>query len=313
MLVLSACTSAPPPAPTATPVPDALAAIQARGTFRVGADVNSPPMCSRRPDGVLDGFEVRIAEGIASALGVRLEFVPVNWNSHVLAVQQGSVDAVIAGWIPHDDAPVAFSVPYLASGLALVVPADSNVRSLGDLGGKRVGIYDDPPIKAWAAGRLPESTVRPFADGYFQLLAEGELDAFAYDWAFVLGELTPYLDRAQVVSLNVFPMSYGALLPPDQPGLSAAVDQAISSMRSSAEYRQWLDRYFDPAPIASALNLPPPAADARRHTVAPGETLKSLSARYYGTEDRWMELWRANRDRVAFPERPTVGQTLVIR
>jgi len=39
-----------------------------------------------------------------------------------------------------------------------------------------------------------------------------------------------------------------------------------------------------------------PASSGRRHTVAPKDTLFSLSMRYYGTRARWKEILQANRD-----------------
>jgi polar amino acid transport system substrate-binding protein len=318
LVVLAACRPAPAPAPAEAPdeaaAVDALAAIRARGTLRVGADPTSPPMCFRRPDGSLDGFEVRVAEHVAQRLGVALEIVPVEWDSHDLAVQKGAVDAVIAGWIPNEGVGSAFSAPYLDAGLALAVPKGSSVRGIADLAGKKLGIFDDPAVRRWAAETLHETTVVPLVDGYYNLLVEGQLDAFAYDWAFTLGEVQPFVDDVRIVSLNIMPIRYAALLPPGQPALLAAVNEALAAMRSSEAYRGWLAEHFDPTPVAAALQLPAaePSAGGRVHGVQEGETLRTLATRYYRDEARWTDLWRANRDRVGFPERLTVGQELVI-
>ena len=55
-----------------------------------------------------------------------------------------------------------------------------------------------------------------------------------------------------------------------------------------------------PAPTAPATSAPPPAAPpagaARRHVVAKGDTLMSISLRYYGNRSRWRDILAANRD-----------------
>ncbi len=51
------------------------------------------------------------------------------------------------------------------------------------------------------------------------------------------------------------------------------------------------------APVVAAPVAPPPApAPARRHVVAKGDTLQSISLRYYGTRSRFRDIYAANRD-----------------
>jgi nucleoid-associated protein YgaU len=38
------------------------------------------------------------------------------------------------------------------------------------------------------------------------------------------------------------------------------------------------------------------AAEVRFHTVAEGDSLSRISMRYYGTPNRWQEIYNANRD-----------------
>jgi len=70
-----------------------------------------------------------------------------------------------------------------------------------------------------------------------------------------------------------------------------------------------------PATTASDGAGPPqsPSTSAgRRHTVQEGETLSSISARYYGTPRRFLDIFEANRDTLASPNALRVGQQLTI-
>ncbi|MBX3295275.1 MAG: LysM peptidoglycan-binding domain-containing protein [Acidobacteria bacterium] len=55
-----------------------------------------------------------------------------------------------------------------------------------------------------------------------------------------------------------------------------------------------------------------PPAGARTYIVRPGDTLGTISRRFYGTSARYMDIYNANRDRLPSPNSVTVGQELII-
>ncbi|MBA4138421.1 MAG: peptidoglycan-binding protein [Opitutus sp.] len=63
---------------------------------------------------------------------------------------------------------------------------------------------------------------------------------------------------------------------------------------------------------ANAANQQPARAGARRHLVRPGDTLSSLSQRYYGNRTRWRDLYQANRNLMKSESDLKVGMELVI-
>ncbi len=56
--------------------------------------------------------------------------------------------------------------------------------------------------------------------------------------------------------------------------------------------------------VVVARDIPP------SYVVQPGDTLSSISKRYYGSVRRWKDIYKANRDRLASPESVRPGQTL---
>ncbi len=64
------------------------------------------------------------------------------------------------------------------------------------------------------------------------------------------------------------------------------------------------------APAPGASEAPPPAA--RTHVVSAGETLGTISSRYYGSPAKWNRIFEANRDRIQNPNNVRVGTALVI-
>ena len=62
-----------------------------------------------------------------------------------------------------------------------------------------------------------------------------------------------------------------------------------------------------PATAASA-----PATTGRTHVVQSGDTLGTISSRYYGTPAKWNRIFEANRERISNANNVRVGTTLVI-
>ncbi len=87
------------------------------------------------------------------------------------------------------------------------------------------------------------------------------------------------------------------------------------------ELAMWRAGAADIAPPAAAPARPAPAAaeasaaavaETRTHVVRSGETLGTISSRYYGTPAKWNRIFEANRDRIQNANNVRVGTTLVI-
>ena len=65
------------------------------------------------------------------------------------------------------------------------------------------------------------------------------------------------------------------------------------------------------APVAVITNTPP-VTGSRTHVVQKGDTLQSLSLRYYGTRSAWEKIFMANRTILPTRDQLKVGQQLVI-
>ncbi|MDP4879440.1 MAG: LysM peptidoglycan-binding domain-containing protein, partial [Opitutales bacterium] len=62
----------------------------------------------------------------------------------------------------------------------------------------------------------------------------------------------------------------------------------------------------------TAPATPNPASVPRTHTVQSGDTLSTISSRYYGTPSRWIDIYQANRDRLRSENALKVGQVIRI-
>ncbi|GBU19947.1 MULTISPECIES: ABC transporter substrate-binding protein [Methylobacterium] len=141
------------------------------------------------------------ARGLDAANGFRLETVKLAGNDAArISFQGGQVDTIVgdliwASRLRNEGRDVRF-VPYSSTEGALMVPADSPVKGLADLAGKRLGVAGGALDKNWVllraqareAGRLDLESAAQLAYGapplIMQKLEAGELDAALLYWTY---------------------------------------------------------------------------------------------------------------------------------
>jgi nucleoid-associated protein YgaU len=67
-----------------------------------------------------------------------------------------------------------------------------------------------------------------------------------------------------------------------------------------------------PLPDSQAVKGAPKKSGSRTYVVRPGDTLASISRRFYKTSARWKQILRANASKIDNPEKLKVGETLTI-
>ncbi|MFZ3579028.1 transporter substrate-binding domain-containing protein [Virgibacillus sp. DJP39] len=99
------------------------------------------PFESRNPSGDIVGFDIDLANYIASELGYELKITDMKFDGLVGALQNDRVDMVLAGMSATEkrDKNVDFSTPYNHSGEMFVTLKGSDIKTVEDLKGKKVG------------------------------------------------------------------------------------------------------------------------------------------------------------------------------
>jgi Na+/H+-dicarboxylate symporter/ABC-type amino acid transport substrate-binding protein len=176
-----------------------LAAIYDRQTLRVGVG-DTMPYAFRNDRGQLVGFDVEMAQQLASDLGVRAEFVHFDQAGIEAEIRRRSVDIVMSGarLTPERAAMFAFSEPYLEETLAVVVPDHERGRfpswtAIREMGPIPIGVQDLPYYVAVIRGLLPAADLRFVPTTGEVLAADDGIDVYVLpaERASVLTMLNP--------------------------------------------------------------------------------------------------------------------------
>jgi ABC-type amino acid transport substrate-binding protein len=207
-------------------------------------------------------------------------------------------------------AGVSWSDSYLDYGLCLVVRKGSPIRGIEDLRDKVIGIFNDPAAEADVRGLVKGfREIRQFEDGYFELLDQGKLDAFIYDFPYAQEEIKPFEGRLEIVQFNLTESTYNVGTRKGATSLMKMVNSAIRELKASEEYRRIVRKYLGgsgPAPVAKV------AAGQAVYTVRSGDTLSGIARDRLGKMSRWPEIWDLNKGRIANPNLIEIGWELVL-
>jgi len=117
-------------------------AIQKRGKILVAINLSAPPFGTTDSQMEPAGYDVDIANLLATDLGVKLEIVPVTNESRIPTLLTGKADIIVSVLqiTPERARTVMFSSPYGMHQSLVLAPATTKISSLADLSGKRVGV-----------------------------------------------------------------------------------------------------------------------------------------------------------------------------
>ncbi len=173
---------------------DLLDQILKRQKIIVGVKYDTKPFSYMNENKELIGYDIDIAKNIAkNILGDenKIEFVEVTPANRISALNSDKVDMVIATMTATKERRkiLNFSRPYYVAGQAILIPNDSNIKSMSDLNGKRViiifGTTSEKNIRLIA----PDSNIIGFKtySGAFAALKQGYADALTSDDTILLG------------------------------------------------------------------------------------------------------------------------------
>jgi ABC-type amino acid transport substrate-binding protein len=232
------------------------------GELRVGTYFVNPPF-EFIDKGARAGFEIDLIEAIARKLQLRPVFVDTRWEVILQEMELNRFDCIFGGITitHHREKILAWSTPYMVTTLSLIVDAHRmpQARSLADLKTATVGVQAettdyDAALALRRAGRIAAVKVYPFAriGDAIADLAAGRIGAVmkVYPVAVYLAQQTPGLKIVAQVPADPQPLGIG--FNRDNPGLRAAVNAALASLKADGAYHSLAAKWHLAGPAASS-------------------------------------------------------------
>lgn len=131
------------------------------------------------------GIDAEIAEAVAEKMGLKLEIEDMEFDSIITAVQLGKADIGLAGMTVTEDRlkSVNFSESYATGVQVVIVAADSDIKSLDDLTGKKIGVQLATTGDIYASDEFGSDYVEQYNKGNDAVMAlvQGKIDAVIID------------------------------------------------------------------------------------------------------------------------------------
>lgn len=115
-------------------------------TLNFGTNAEFPPfefvVTENGVIGEFDGIDIAIADKIAKDNGKTAKITNMEFDSLLIALDNGQVDAVIAGMTVTDDRKeeVDFSTPYYQATQVMIVKEDSTIAKASDMADKKIAV-----------------------------------------------------------------------------------------------------------------------------------------------------------------------------
>lgn len=198
------------------------------------------------------GFDIDLWDAIAKDMGVTYKLQPMDFNGIIPGLQTHQVDVGIAGITIKDERrrAVDFSDPYYDSGLLLIVPKGSAIKSGADLKGNVLAVKTGTASVDYAKANFPDAELRlfPNIDNAYLEVQTGRADAALHDAPNVLYFIkTNGQGKVQAVGPQLQAQQYGMAFEKGSE-LREKVNASLAKLKANGTYKAIYAKWFGEEP-----------------------------------------------------------------
>ena len=225
-----------------------------RGTLRVGTTGDYKPFSYRDPaTGRREGFDVDLAENLAKALGVKVEFVPTSWPNLSRDFGADAFDMAAGGVsVTLDRAKRGFfSAPYMREGKTPIARCADKEKFATianiDRPGVRVVVNPGGTNEKFARANVTSADIRVHPDNttIFKEIAEGRADVMMTDASETRFQQKETPGLCAIHPDQPFSFAEKAFWLQRDPALKEFVDQWLHLAREDGTYRAIYAKWFE--------------------------------------------------------------------
>jgi len=218
--------------------------------LRVGMELSYPPFEMTDAQGRPTGVSVRLAEALGRHLGRPVVIENIAFDGLIPALRTRRIDCVISSLTatPERARSIAFSEPYLRTGLALLVAARSPVQSAADLDapGRVVTVKKGTTGHRYAAESLGRARLLVLDKEAAAVLevTQGKADAFIYDALSIARHHARHPDATRAVLRPFREESWAVGLRLGDDALKSEVDRFLEEFRAGGGFDRLSDEFL---------------------------------------------------------------------
>lgn len=215
--------------------------------LKVGTEGVYPPFSFKKGK-QLTGFDVDVMKAVGKKLGVKVQFVTVQWDSMFEALRSGRID-MVANQVttsPERKRLYDLSTPYVNStGVVVVAEDNTDIKGLSDIKGKRAAENLTSNWKDVAEKNGAKIVGVDAVDKALQNLRQGSVDVIVNDKLAITSAIKELGDGAGVKIVGETPdRSQSVLAARKGSGYMPKVNQAIEELRSDGTLKRLYGTYF---------------------------------------------------------------------
>ena len=231
---------------------DQLADIKKKGELVVGVLGTDEPNSYIDPKTrELVGYEVDLGRAVAQKIGVKPVFKQITLAARIPELQQGHVD-LLAASLTHNkerEGQIDFSLTTFVANQQVMVKADSPIKDVPDLAGKRVATAKGSSMEVNIKKAVPTVTVVSFDTSPQALVAMQQGKAVAFvneDQSLARALVAMGAQRKDYrllpTTISSEPLALG--IKKGEPALKKVVDDTLRELEASGKAQTLYDQYF---------------------------------------------------------------------
>ncbi len=193
------------------------------------------------------GIDAEIAQLIADKLGMELEIVDIAFDSIIPGVQSKKYDMGMAGLTVNDERleKVSFSTSYATGVQVVIVKEGSDIKTIDDLTGKKIGVQTSTTGDIYASGDYGEEAVTRYDNGAVavQALLADKVDCVIIDNEPAKSYVSAN-EGLKILDTEYAVEDYAICFAKDNTELKDKVDAALKELIADGSVKQVVDKYI---------------------------------------------------------------------
>ncbi len=216
------------------------------GVLTMATNAYFPPYEYYEGDKII-GIDAEIAQAVADKLGMELKIEDMEFDAIITSIATGKADIGLAGMTVTEERKqnVNFSESYAKGVQVVIVKEDSDIKSIDDLQGKKIGVQLATTGDIYCCDDFGKENVEEYNSGNNAVMAlvSGKIDAVVIDNEPAKNYVAAN-EGLKILETEYVTEDYAAALNKENTELLEAVNKAIAELKAEGKLDEIVSKYI---------------------------------------------------------------------